>query len=119
MNPSSFEADEIEKELADAGLEPEDARVTSPLTSVNTYDAVAHGAKQNRHEYVNPVSSVRNGDEGFAAVGDGVIEDGMAQPRAIAKDRAGSSGGRPAPSYGRHSKGTFHWSMRRVVRRTR
>lgn len=48
MDPSAFEADDIERELRDAGIEPEaEPATTSPEESARHEDPLLHPGKRN------------------------------------------------------------------------
>ena len=97
MDPNAFEAEDIERELADAGIKPEKKAAAGfypgdgnekPPSSGSSYGL---GPRAGRGG---------GGGDGYPVGGSGGGGNSMLQPRAMGKDRA-----HQAPTYGRHSKG--------------
>lgn len=103
MDPSAFEAEDIEKELADAGIKPEMRTpagfhhgdgTENPPSSGSSYGLGPRAAHGN-----GGGSGGDGGGSGGGSVGSG--GGSMLHPRAMGKDR----GHQATPTYGRHSIG--------------
>lgn len=95
MDPSAFEAEDIERELVDAGVEPE-MKTPAEFHSGDRDDSpgARRGRTGARNDTNVPPSS--GSSYGFSA-----SVNGNTVPRAMEKDLD-----RQTPTYGRHSKGT-------------
>ncbi|CAM9962365.1 unnamed protein product [Scytosiphon promiscuus] len=118
MDPSAFEADDIERELRDAGLEPEAQPTTTSREGERHEDPLLNPGKRNDaspscgSSYGLSSAGVPDGRNMSGGGGDGGGNRGWEEPKKHGEPRAltenldsGSRQRQSAPTFGRHSIG--------------